>query len=206
MYQLPDPPENNGGIRRRILIVDDEPTLLFGFAYALSDENTIADTASDGAEALEHIEKFAYDAIILDLRMPDIDGLAVIGRMRENGNQTPVILCSAFITLHSALLAIRHHVVDFLMKPVKPRELRKAVAAVLGDDGSHLGSALRAMRSTHIDDAIGILESCGPDIEGSEKAWLRVMTSLRDNGYDLPPTELELEEDLVNSLLVHLES
>lgn len=186
---------------RRILIVDDEPTLRFGFAYALTGEDMESDTASNGAEALNFLAQNSYDAVVMDLRMPDLDGLAVIRKMRAGGDRTPVILCSAFITLETVLSAISEQVADFLMKPVKPQQLRDAVGMVFGDDNSCIGHALAAVRRGDYREAIGILEADRntPD----EDAWLRVLVALRDNRFDVQMAEAELDVPLVGMLVVH---
>src|SRR5688500_5983859 len=108
-------------VRYKVLVVDDEPTLRLGFSYALSDHDT--DTAANGTEALEKLESGPYDLAILDLWMPDVDGLRVIETLRRHGNLLPVVLCSAVITPSAALRAITGQVVDFLLKPVRPAEL-----------------------------------------------------------------------------------
>ena len=202
MSPLPETHPDPDGSVRRILIVDDEPTLRFGFAYALTDEATVTDTASNGSEALELMEGASYDAVVLDLRMPEVDGLAVIERMRSRGDRTPVILCSAFINLHSVILAIRNQVVDFLMKPVKPMELRKALAGALGNDSTRLGKALSAVRRDDFEDAMGILGPFAPDMGESEKAWLQVLASLRENHSNVKEAASRLDDSLINNLVV----
>ncbi|BCX50227.1 chemotaxis protein cheY [Haloferula helveola] len=200
MYRLPDNPRAEERSGKRILVVDDEPTLRLGFAYALTNENTVAETAANGAEALDRLHEKQYDAVVLDLRMPEVDGLSVIQRMRSEGIKTPVVLCSAFITLHSALIAIQNQVVDFLMKPVRPRDLRQAVAAVLGMDESPLGVALAAARESGLDDAIRTLEGREPTPGTSEHAWLRVLTTLREHQGDPGGAESELTDRLLDLL------
>src|SRR5262245_1726903 len=88
----------------KVLVGDAEPTLRLGFSYALADHET--DTAAGGREALIKIREQKYDVVILDLRMPDIDGLQVIEMLRRQDNLLPVVLCSAALTPSSALRAI----------------------------------------------------------------------------------------------------
>ncbi len=162
--------------RRRVLVVDDEPTLRLGFSYALADCDT--DTAATGREALLKLEEAAYDILILDLRMPDIDGLGVIEALRRHGNTMPVVLCSAAITAASALRAITGHVVDFLLKPVRPADLRGVVDYVLFPPAEPLSLALCEARAGRFDEAIRVLEE--PAASGpSAAAWLSVFRALR---------------------------
>lgn len=187
---------------KRLLVVDDEPTLRIGLAYALEDESTVVETASNGKAALEMLDGTAYDAVILDLRMPEVDGLGVVEKMRSNGLSTPVILCSSFITLHFALPAIMEGVTHFLMKPVNPRELRAAVSSVLGENRSLLGKALGAVRRSQYEEANSILEICESTMGASERAWLTVLRTLKENDYDVREAEKSLENPLMEFLVV----
>ncbi|MEX1049518.1 MAG: response regulator, partial [Akkermansiaceae bacterium] len=104
----------------RVLVVDDEPTLRLGFAYALSNKTTVVETAASGQQALDRLASETFDVVVLDLRMPGLDGVGVIKALRNEGSEIPVILCSAALNSSAALREIRHGVVDFLLKPVRP--------------------------------------------------------------------------------------
>jgi CheY-like chemotaxis protein len=159
MFPSPDSRQIKESEKLRVLVVDDEPTLRLGFAYALSNHGTVVETAATGRLALERVKETNFDIMILDLRMPELDGSGVIDTLRNAGNPIPIILCSAVINPKAALRAIRHGVVDFLLKPVRPTELREVVKSVISPDGSPLQSALKAARSQHVEEAIGILEA-----------------------------------------------
>ena len=117
----------------RILVVDDEPTLRLGFTFALKTEDYEVDAASNGREALEMLQKERYDLVILDLRMPEMDGLETLSAIRqdENINDLPVILCSAHVDSVTAVKALNLSCFHFLSKPVRPTELRNEVATVV---------------------------------------------------------------------------
>ena len=174
MFQSPDSNSSSRPGLRRVLIVDDEPTLRLGFSYALQSQGTRVDTAAGGASALELAGGSRYDAVFLDLRMPDVDGLRVIEGLRDAGNQVPVVLCSAYITLESALAAIRRGVVDFLIKPVSPADLRHAFGFVTGGASTPLAKALALAREKSFGDAVSILEEGGPRDVRTE-LWLRLL-------------------------------
>lgn len=162
--------------RHKVLVVDDEPTLRLGFSYALSDHDT--DTAANGTEALEKLESQPYDLAILDLRMPDIDGLRVIETLRRHGNMLPVVLCSAAITPSAALRAITGQVVDFLLKPVRPAELRGIVRHVLAPGADTFAKAMAHARAGFFEQAIRELEAAedsGPRVH----AWLGILRAIR---------------------------
>lgn len=162
--------------RRRILVVDDEPTLRLGFAYALSEH--AVETASTGREALLKLDEGRHDLVILDLRMPDIDGLGVIETLRRRSVTIPVVLCSAVITPAAALRAITGHVVDFLLKPVRPADLRDVIEHVLSPPGDALEHAMAAARGGRFDEAVAHLEESGGS-EPRTAAWLAMLRALR---------------------------
>lgn len=183
MSLSPDNNDSSAPRVRNVLVVDDEPTLRLGFSYALSNKNTFVESASTGRQALEKIRSSAFDIVILDLRMPDIDGLGVIESLRTAGNLTPIVLCSAAITPSAAFKAIQHRVPDFLLKPVRPADLREVVDFVLAPPDTPVSRALVAARSGKIEDAIRAVElEAGHDRTAA--AWVAVFRSVID-----PPDE-----------------
>lgn len=175
MSPSPDSGAPRAPARYKVLVVDDEPTLRLGFSYALSDHET--DTAANGAEALVKLESGTYDVAILDLRMPDIDGLRVIETLRRHGNFLPVVLCSAVITPSAALRAITGQVVDFLLKPVRPAELRGVVRHIMTPLDDPFARAMARAREGRHDLAILDLEAM--DQEPRVRAWLGILRALR---------------------------
>lgn len=163
--------------KRSVLVVDDEPTLRLGFSYALSNRQTMVDTAATGRQALEKIKTNRYDLLILDLRMPDIDGIGVIETLRLAGNLIPIVLCSAAITASAALRAIHHRVPDFLLKPVRPADLRDIVDFILNPPETVISRMLKAARSGKIELAIQCIQ---PEAvhDRTASAWLEVLKSL----------------------------
>lgn len=184
--------------RYRVLVVDDEPTLRLGFSYALSDHDT--DTAANGTEALTKLDSAPYDLAILDLRMPDIDGLRVVETLRRHGNQLPVVLCSAAITPSAALRAITGQVVDFLLKPVRPAELRGVVRHVLSPDGNPFSCAMAHARAGRHEQAIRDLEAMG-DANHHTQAWLGILRAIRTGSLEAEAAAFgRLERDGLDAL------
>lgn len=190
MFQLPDNTAENGEAIRRLLVVDDEPTLRLGFAYALSNEITSVDTAGSGSEALEKIKAAYFDIIILDLRMPGMDGIGVIDEMRRRNLDTPVILCSGLLKPHASLHLIRQNVVDFLIKPMSPNELRAIVEFVLNPAEHPLSWALSAIRNRRPLEAMRLLEQQA-STDAKARHWLRVLKAIRETPSDDDPALLE---------------
>jgi len=82
-------------MRKRLLVVDDEPLILFSLSAALQSESMIITTASSGTEALQSCEQEAdFDLYMVDLTLPDMDGFALIGAIRRKQPQVPVIIMS----------------------------------------------------------------------------------------------------------------
>jgi len=82
--------------KSRILIVDDEVNQGLLYEQELSDEGYDVDVANSGGEALELVKTSSYDLVVLDIGMPDMDGLETLGRMLSMNNKLPVILNTAY--------------------------------------------------------------------------------------------------------------
>jgi DNA-binding response OmpR family regulator len=70
-------------MQRRLLVVDDEPSIVKGLKFSLEQDGYLVDSAFDGKEALEKLEITKYDLVILDVMLPEVDGLEVLRRIRE---------------------------------------------------------------------------------------------------------------------------
>jgi DNA-binding response OmpR family regulator len=81
---------------KRILIVDDEENIRFLYKEELEDEGFTVDLAKNGEEALDKVDHFQPDLITLDIKMPGLNGLEVLKRIREQKRNLPIILCSAY--------------------------------------------------------------------------------------------------------------
>lgn len=114
-----------------ILIVDDEETIRLGFRTALESDETEIVEAPNGLHALHSLETRKFSLILLDLKMPNMDGLEFLARLRRKGDNTPVILITAYGTVPNVVQAMKLGAIDVLEKPVKPNALREAVSEVL---------------------------------------------------------------------------
>lgn len=115
----------------RILVVDDEPNLRLMFRSALESAGHAVAEAADGRQALRMIEASPADLVLLDLQMPEMDGMATLRRLREAGQNVPVVIVTAHGSIPDVVAAMRLGAIDFLGKPVTPPALRRAVAEVL---------------------------------------------------------------------------
>ncbi len=115
----------------RILIVEDEALLSQQLAQSLTEAGYVVDCASDGEQAdfLVHTEQF--DAIILDLGLPKIDGLTLLRRWRETGIAAPILILTARGTWHEKVQGIDGGADDYVAKPFRIEEVLARVRALL---------------------------------------------------------------------------
>ena len=103
---------------KSILIVEDEEVLRQSLAELLVDEGYEVHQAGDGKEAYDFILKQPIDLILTDIRMPNMDGIELMGKLQQTAPQTPVIILTAYGTVESAVAAMRSGAHDYLLKPV----------------------------------------------------------------------------------------
>jgi two-component system response regulator MprA len=115
----------------RILVVDDEPAVQQSLSRALALERYEVSLSGDGGNALERMIDGSYDAVILDVSMPVLDGLAVCRRMRESGDRTPVLMLTAREQIDDRVAGLDAGADDYLVKPFALRELMARVRALL---------------------------------------------------------------------------
>jgi DNA-binding NtrC family response regulator len=111
----------------RVLVVDDEPNVRLVFRTALESAGYEVFEAGDGHDALESIRARPFDAVLLDLRMPRIDGLETLRLLRGEGSDVPVVVVSAHGNILDVVLAMKFGAADFIPKPVSPETLRRVV-------------------------------------------------------------------------------
>src|SRR6267378_2312482 len=115
----------------RILIVEDEPKLARLLARGLHEEGHAADTAATGEEALWMAESAAYDAIVLDVMLPGLDGFAVCRTLRERQVWTPVLMLTARDAVEDRIEGLDSGADDYLLKPFAFPELAARVRALV---------------------------------------------------------------------------
>ena len=113
-----------------VLIVDDEKNIRLTLAMTLETLNISADTASTGEEALQKLAEKPYRLMILDLKLPGIDGLEVLRRVTETYSEVMVIMITAYGSIDTAVEAMKLGAVDFLQKPFDPAVVRDMVTRV----------------------------------------------------------------------------
>ena len=115
----------------RLLVVDDDPALSRTLRRALGIEGYDVETAPDGAEALQRLAAARYDAVVLDVSMPRLDGLAVCRSMRARRDRTPVLMLTARDQVGDRVAGLDAGADDYLVKPFALDELNARVRALL---------------------------------------------------------------------------
>ncbi len=170
----------------RILIVDDEPNVRLMLRTALATAGYPTAVAPDGETALGMIQAEPCDLIILDLRMPGLNGLQTLSRIRELGIDVPVMMLTAHGSIPDTVAVMRLGALDFLSKPITPAELRVRVAEVLERQhavnrrpikttpapsfGFELEMARRALNRGKNEEAEGLLRAVLAGSPGSREA------------------------------------
>jgi DNA-binding NtrC family response regulator len=115
----------------RILVVDDDPMALKNLRHALERAGHSVSTFSSPIRALERLEKSPYDLIITDLKMPDMDGMALFKKAKQTAPGVEVIIITGFASLEGAVEATKQGAFHYLAKPFTPDQLRSLVTEAL---------------------------------------------------------------------------
>ncbi len=121
-------------MKKPVLIVDDEKNIRLTLSQSLESLEVETDTARNGEEALAKLKEKDFGLMLLDIRMPGMDGMEVLRRVREIRPDIRVIMITAYGTIESAVEAIKLGAVDFLQKPFDPDEIRELVSRVMDRD------------------------------------------------------------------------
>ncbi|HBL24874.1 MAG TPA: two-component system response regulator [Deltaproteobacteria bacterium] len=114
----------------RILVVDDEENIRLLFKEELEDEGFEVDLASNGFEALDKLKKERFDLVVLDIKMPGMDGIQALNEIKNANKDQPVILCSAYGEFKQDLSS---WVSDgYVVKSADTRELKQTIKNILG--------------------------------------------------------------------------
>lgn len=114
----------------RLLIVEDEPDLLSSLAQALREEGYAVDTAADGEDGLYKAESWNYDAIVLDVMLPKLDGWGILEKLRQ-AKKTPVLMLTARDQTRDRVRGLDSGADDYLIKPFDLSELLARVRALI---------------------------------------------------------------------------
>ncbi len=115
----------------RILLVEDDFNLAETLAEAITDRLYVVDVASDGESALDYIKSLDYDLILLDVMLPDFDGIELCKKLRSQGYQMPILMITALDTISDKIAGLDAGADDYIIKPVDLGELFARIRALL---------------------------------------------------------------------------
>jgi len=120
-----------GRLKQRILVVDDDPLIRGSLYEVLRGQDFDVEMAANGAEAMDHLKRREFQLVLTDWKMPQVDGLNLLGHIKSNYPDVTVILMTGFGSVNSAVEAMREGAFDYLTKPIQPEELEATIRRAL---------------------------------------------------------------------------
>ena len=179
--------------RKQILVVDDEPNLRRVLGAQLMRDGYDVHTAADGEEALALLQENHIDLIITDLKMPKLDGMALLRRSQVLDAELPVIMITAHATVDNAVEALKTGAFDYVTKPFDQAEVRTVVRKALRTRDLSATEATRPSEGSAPDRRYGII---------GESRAIRELCSVLDRVSDTPATVLVTGESGTGKELV----
>ena len=113
--------------RKNVLVIDDEPIVLDSCRRILKQEGFDVNGAFNGREGLKKIEEDKYDAVLVDWKLPEIDGMEVLRIIKKNHPEVIVVMITGYPSVESAVKAMKLGVSDYVSKPFTPDELKETI-------------------------------------------------------------------------------
>ena len=173
--------------KARILVVDDEPTVRAVITRALALMGYRVDEAASGSQALARLSLVPYDLMLLDLRMPGMDGVQVMKWVEEAQPGLLVIVLTAHASLESAIAAVRAGAANYLLKPCSIRDIQAAIARAL----QHRQKAL------HRQHLVGVIAEAVEALQAKEEGDVLASPERPLRFLHCGPVALDLEKHLV---------
>lgn len=117
--------------KKKILIVDDDKTILTSFSEILQSKGYSIDTAESGTEAISKTDKDFFNLVLLDIKLPDMEGIDLLNAIRETSPRMMKIVVSGYASLENSVAALNRGADAYLIKPVDPEELVRIVGEKL---------------------------------------------------------------------------
>lgn len=201
----------------RILVVDDEKSIRLTVTQSLKTQGYIVETAVNGHDALEQLQKETFDLILTDLKMPGMDGMVLVEQAIQLRPHLQIIMISAHGTVENAVEVMKLGAIDFIQKPFTPTEIRELVKQVLDrrsreQDASSFDSLLESAKyqasQRQFKDAISTIKAA-IGIDPSQPAAFVLLGQLQESlgdrlegiknyrvAIDLDPTDQDAQHNL----------
>lgn len=178
---------------KSILIVDDEKNIRFMLSECLASMETPIETAEDGETALRKIREGEFGLVLLDLRMPGMDGMEVLRQIQELRPDIRVVILTAHGAIDTAVEAIRLGAVAFLQKPFVPDEIRETVLRVMAPE--NMISSQAAAYASAVDHARKCMGQRQYDAAFEHLRKALFLDHTKPNAYNLMGIVMELKRD-----------
>ena len=192
----------------RVLIVEDEPDLRSSLARALREEGYAVDTAEDGEDGLFKAESADYDAVVLDVMLPKLDGWQILARLRK-ARKTPVLMLTARDASRDRVRGLDTGADDYVVKPFDLPELFARLRALIRRS-AHLSTNLLELGAVTLDTAARSVTRGGKPVELTAREYALLEFLALHRGEVVTRTQLyehlfdENDETLSNLLDVHV--
>lgn len=122
---------NNNDVKAKVLVVDDEPSMREFLSILLEREGYAVEQAENADKALQLLDSNAFDLVISDIKMPGLDGISLLGKIKEQSPDTAVLMVTAFSTAEQAVEVMKRGAYDYIAKPFKVEEVKVLVSNAL---------------------------------------------------------------------------
>lgn len=170
-------------IGRRVLVVDDDPALREAVGRALRLEGYDVETADDGVEAIGRVASLQPHAVVLDVMMPRLDGVATVRRLREEGDRTPVLLLTARDGVSDRVTGLDQGADDYLVKPFALAELLARVRVLVRRNEPEGHGARLVVGDLSMDLPARRVERAGREIELTRTEYNLLEVLMRNAGH-----------------------
>ena len=175
----------------KLLLAEDEQSLSKALTAILEHNGYTVDAVYDGVEALEYLEMGEYDGVILDIMMPRMDGMTALQKIREKGNQVPILMLTAKSEVDAKVAGLDNGANDYLTKPFASKELLARIRAMTRTQTAAVTSTLQ-FGNISLDQATKELSSPSGNFHLANKEF-QVMELLMSNPKNVIPTERIME-------------
>ena len=176
----------------KLLLAEDEQSLSKALTAILEHNGYTVDAVYDGVEALEYLEMGEYDGVILDIMMPRMDGMTALQKIREKGNQVPILMLTAKSEVDDKVAGLDNGANDYLTKPFASKELLARIRAMTRTQTAAVTSTLQ-FGNISLDQATKELSSPSGNFHLANKEF-QVMELLISNPKNVIPTERIMEK------------
>ncbi len=173
-----------------ILLVEDETRISAYVKRGLEEDGYAVDAVYTGGQALDWVERGPYDFIILDILLPEMDGISVCRELRKRGNQTPVLMLTARDTVDDRVRGLDAGADDYLIKPFAMKELLARLRAINRRSDGQAKTLVLQVADLSLDTRTHIVQRGGRRIELASKEYAVLEILLREPGRVLTRTTI----------------